>query len=70
MSCLLTMSCYVINHIKITLLSSMITLSEHYDIAYGFAVYCACLKNLHIVYTSICVYIVYRHVNTNATQKI
>ena len=44
------MSCYIINHIKITLLSSRITLSEHYDTANGFAVYRASPKNLHSIY--------------------
>ena len=34
----------------------MMMLSEHYDIAYRFAVYHTRLKNLHIVYISICVH--------------
>ena len=57
-----------------TLLSSRITPSEHYDIAYGFAVYRACPKNLHIVYTSICVHSIYAckykcHTNNLITGK-
>ena len=37
----------------------MMTLSEYYDMAYGFAVYHTRLKNLHIVYTSTCVHSIY-----------